>query len=528
MPTRFTERTSARGRPVLVRSYAAVQQEAPKASARPRPDRYDRFANRYQAQLVAKYEEWSRETQRLVNGAIRQGASAAQAQAIVDARLQDLLVELRVLGRQRIQQAASLGLGRQLARWETSPAVLNSVAQLQGRNDDFLADSLIPALVAALAVTDPAARTQAVNTSLLAGRTNVAPFSGGAVVATFEVQREAGRQENLDREARGEGPIPVKWNLDSLAAHCSDDPARGTFGCPTLEGVYAGGWSQLKTVPAGLTSCLGSCVLPGNVVIAEAELGFRSAYNGPALELIVAGGRRLTVTPNHPILTAQGFVAAQFLHEGDYVVCGPVGQEVATPVHEHNHNVPTRIEEVWNALSVVAGERGSSISHGAAALDFNGDGRFVKGNVDVVAPDGLLLRKADAPLPKHISQQEFHWSSLGDMLLARLRTFEQFLSPPDAASYFVVGGRSPEEALGGRSSLHSGVHGLAAVAERHASLDEPSPEGSPRHARLGGQSLERLPGPVTTEQIIEIRQFDYLGHVYDLQTVSGLYSASGV
>ncbi|MEE8469792.1 MAG: hypothetical protein V3S51_00505, partial [Dehalococcoidia bacterium] len=268
MPTIFKERVTARGRTALLPSYVAFQEEAPKAKVRPRPDRYDRFANRYQQQLVAKYEEWTRETQRLVNGAIAQGATAQQAQAIIDARLEDLRIELSLLGRQRIAQTTRLALGKRLEKWVTSPAVQARIASLQAENDTRLADSLIPALsirlaaglVSAMALPDPVARSQAVTNSLLSGRTNVAPFSGGAVVATFEVQREAGRQENIERQAKGEKPIPVKWVLDPLVTdHCEDDPTRGTFGCPGLARVYPGGWSELITVPAGLTSDGGNC-----------------------------------------------------------------------------------------------------------------------------------------------------------------------------------------------------------------------------------------------------------------------------
>ncbi len=267
MPTVFNERTTARGLTVMVPSYIAFQEEVPKAKVRPRPDRYDRFANRYQAQLDAKYVEWTKETQRLVNGAINQGATAEQAQAIINARLEDLRVELSLLGRQRIAQTARLALGKRLEKWVTSPAVQARIASLQAENDTRLTDSLIPALnlrigaalVNAMALPDPAARSQAIGNSILAGRTNVTPLSGGAVVATFEVQREAGRQENVERQANGEKPIPVKWVLDAAAEHCADDPTRGTFGCPGLARVYDGGWNALVTVPAGNVSCLGNC-----------------------------------------------------------------------------------------------------------------------------------------------------------------------------------------------------------------------------------------------------------------------------
>lgn len=536
MPTTFHERITARGRVVTVPVYSATFQEPAKARVRPRPDRYDRFANRYQAQLDAKYVEWTKETQRLLNGAINQGADEAQVRAIINARLEDLRGELSVIGRQRISQSVNLALGKQLEKWVTSPSVQARIASLQSENDARLTDSLIPALdarlvtgvLAAMALTDPTARSEAVGNSILAGRTNVAPYSGGAVVATFEVQREAGRQENIERQARGDKPIPVKWVLDVAAEHCQDDPLRGTHGCPGLARVYEEGWNSLITVPAGNVSCLGNCVLPGNVVIAEAELGFRSPYDGPALELIVVGGRKLTVTPNHPILTEHGFVAAHLLHKGDYVVCGPLGQEVSPSVNKNNHNMPTPIEEIWDALAVIARERGSNITGHATALDFNGDGEFIKGQVDIVRADSLLLGDLDGLAFKHICQEIFNGGSLRQAILSAPSATRQIVYVPGFASYGVMGSGSPELPLLGSSPPHSGEHGLTAIADRGTSLHETPPERQPGHSNVGGQNLDRLPGPISVEQIIEVRNFNYLGHVYDLQTVSGLYNASGV
>ena len=111
----------------------------------------------------------------------------------------------------------------------------------------------------ARAALPEAGRLAAIRDALLKPRAQVGGYSGGAVVATFETQRAAGMEENAEREARGEKPIPVRWVLDPQAEHCEDDRRRGTFGCPSLAREYPGGWATLPTVPAGNVSCLGNC-----------------------------------------------------------------------------------------------------------------------------------------------------------------------------------------------------------------------------------------------------------------------------
>jgi len=48
---------------------------------------------------------------------------------------------------------------------------------------------------------------------------------------------------------------------------------------------------------------------------------YRREYSGELVILTTASGKKLTVTPNHPILTTEGWVAAGLLDEGSYVIC---------------------------------------------------------------------------------------------------------------------------------------------------------------------------------------------------------------
>lgn len=272
----YTERIirTARGRAVKVRRFSAFA-EPPEAGQqlRPNPDAADRFANDYQRDLVRVYDRWADGTQRAVANAVRDSLSQAEVQRIIDARLADLQVELEALGRARIAQASGLGLGKRLGHRATDPAVLAKIAQLQSQNAEFIRTKLMVQLRERflrelgdlLAIQQPGVLSKTLKGLFDSQRYRPAQYAGGAVVAIFETQREAGKAENQERQAKGEAPIPVRWMLEPGALHCQDDPGRGTFGCPSLargldgNGVYPDGWDSLPTVPAGATSCLGNC-----------------------------------------------------------------------------------------------------------------------------------------------------------------------------------------------------------------------------------------------------------------------------
>ena len=224
---------------------------------------YERFVNGYQRSLVETYDTWSRETARLV--ALGDKTLAMMNETVVG-RLDQLSADLKVLGRQRISEAAGLGMGDVLGRHAQRLEVQTVISELIRANDDYIDNALIPSIRerALKGVPDAvplpsAARREVLSTALATRRARVAQGAGGAVTAIFEPQMAAGKVENAERRQRGEAAIPVRWVLDAGAEHCADDSTRGTFGCPNLARVYANGWDELPTVPAGNVSCLGNC-----------------------------------------------------------------------------------------------------------------------------------------------------------------------------------------------------------------------------------------------------------------------------
>ena len=127
------------------------------------------------------------------------------------------------------------------------------------------------------------------------------------------------------------------------------------------------------------------CFLPGTLVDPSlVERAYRRRYEGELVR-VVAGDSNFTATPNHPVLTlGRGWVAAEFLTEGDYLLSSRLREGLASDIPDDKHRVP--IEEVFESAreSGAGCVRSSGTSH-----QFHGDG-VVDQDVDVVTVDGGL------------------------------------------------------------------------------------------------------------------------------------------
>ncbi len=181
-----------------------------------------------------------------------------------------------------------------------------------------------------------------------------------------------------------------------------------------------------------------NCFLPGTMVQGRFNVGLKSWYSGEVVEIVTRQGNRLTVTANHPILTANGFVAAHLLCKGDDVLSYGDGIENSTRNRLYSatgrnlkcrskNNGPAAIEKVFDSLANL----GSIGSFPLASHDFHGDAKFVVGNVQVVGTDRLLLDNVKAKRSNSI--RDFGFSE-SNVLLAK-KTSSGFSEFSNIASF---------------------------------------------------------------------------------------------
>jgi len=274
----------------------------------------------------------------------------------------------------------------------------------------------------------------------------------------------------------------------------------------------------------GLLPVHPNCILPNQeVVIPDLVAAAKSFYIGRAIEIRFADGGRLAVTENHPIATTRGWVAAKFLCQGDDVLRCSDFHGMTKRVYLDDDYRPSRIEQIVSTLEKSCGMSTRRVK--VSPENLHGDGRGIQGKIDIIGPHRLLWGDGKSS----IAQPRGH-SFLGQIgsghLFNAMCSAGQFFNRSLATFDRFVGGLRPALALGGSGLSHPQIHGLRAIA-----LSEPSPIEMPHNAYAGEPRqlrdfLNRASGFVQSDKIVNVRAFDFSGHVYDLQSgLFGLYHA---
>jgi 8-oxo-dGTP pyrophosphatase MutT (NUDIX family) len=294
-------------------------------------------------------------------------------------------------------------------------------------------------------------------------------------------------------------------------------------------------------------------------------------YDGELVEIVTALGDELSVTPNHPVLTDKGWVAAGLLNVGSNVIRCPAVERVVA-IHPDDYHGPALIEDVAETLGGAFRVVARSVP--VATVDFHSDGGG--SDVCVVRTDGLLGNDAvHATVAEPLGHREFefacHMADTFDAERLVGQTSVGELRPSDR----VVGSLSPLAPFIGSGTGHADEHGSRAVAGSDSSVGEPPPDavavdtegtrqrkfalagkvaahdgGDVQVSKLragpkpvpsedsvdarfpdadnGRNLIGSLAGLVESDRVIDLRRVKWSGHVYNLETESGWYMANSL
>lgn len=311
---------------------------------------------------------------------------------------------------------------------------------------------------------------------------------------------------------------------------------------------------------------------PGDVAVSGPAVRAADArwYEGELVVIHTASGNDLPVTPNHPILTSEGWIAAGSLNVGDHLVRHHDTERMHL-VGPDDQQVPTLIGDVARALR----ESGptESMRMPATSEQFHGDG--CGSYVDVVLADGLLGDRLDPPVRQPCDHHSFLVGAVGldafsgessgeQIFVGANHSADSLMGSGDLVSSLLGGHLRPLAALGLRprnlgatlvdpvpdSRLRSVEGfgqiplGLSGLIPGDDLLDfvtgQPSqPCSQPEVFHPGSDDLvadveggrylfDRLTEFVSLDDVVRIDRSSWSGHVYNLETVDGWYSANGI
>lgn len=290
--------------------------------------------------------------------------------------------------------------------------------------------------------------------------------------------------------------------------------------CAALEGVVRSIEDARGVIPVH-PNCL-----PGDsLVLARSGITAVSKrwFEGDMVIITTASGRKLTCTPNHPILADTGWQSAKSINLGDNVICdgfrdGPAFGGI------NDKDVPTPIHEIAEAFGGSGGVSSRPVP--VSTPDFHGDG--LDGDIAQVWTDGELWRELNAAILHHISQGQLMMADIVGGLRAGFGALDQFVMAGLSAPASVISGDNLSGAL---ISGHAGPldgFGFRRGAQGNARANKAGINGATADAKLARDIIAGATGPVFADNVINVDVQRFSGHVYNLESGNHSYIAQGI
>jgi HK97 family phage portal protein len=267
-----------------------------------------------------------------------------------------------------------------------------------------------------------------------------------------------------------------------------------------------------------------NCFAGDTLVYAEGvEAATMRWFEGDMMRLSLGDGRIITVTPNHPLLTPDGWTLAGSLNRGSNLLGYEMMQHLSVPIaNPYPNHGPAEIAEIFRLCAVA----GQFQRVAGSEPQFHGDG--MDGQVDVVWPEGQLRSDVISHLQEPSAKNILAASEIVHGDLARNSSQRQCVGRALFSTDGGMGSVRESGSLFGRSLGHSRVHSGATIAPLNASFAQYAGDNGATEVCQIGESFFRHPGKVTRNDVIRVDVIPFRGHVYNLQTEAGHYIANGI
>lgn len=249
---------------------------------------------------------------------------------------------------------------------------------------------------------------------------------------------------------------------------------------------------------------------------------YRRPYSGELVTIETKNGRRLTATPNHPVLTPNGWLPVGQINVGEDLICQVGRGGRAAHVIPDDECRETTFAELAEATAKLLGV--IAVKMPTASPDFHGDG--TDGEVGEVWSYGALSREGNAALAKLLGDGNLHHRNIdaADALAGSGYLDRMLTRARDTANGIMRWLR-----IWLFAPSPTGVQVLTAGAS-DASRSTPSRQGRETDVELPGDFAGRdLIGDVERDRVCVVRRSKAVSvWVHNLETPTGFYFADGI
>jgi len=229
----------------------------------------------------------------------------------------------------------------------------------------------------------------------------------------------------------------------------------------------------------------------------------------------------LSVTPNHPILTDRGWVAACNIVKGDKIGQTGFGKRESSLVEVNNEHRVSRIKDIFGSLNFPVFRMPTS------APDFHGDG--AGSNVAIIRANSEIVGNIESVIPEPLSKKNFIIGNIvGKTPLVRLGAPAKLIKSDLSSTHSIMSRSDLGFAFRCGHTVPLGFFGSRLTPWFDSILQQTPSEGSPADPDLLREAVFRLPFNVSFQEVVKVGNANFSGHVYNLQTDSGVYVANNI
>jgi hypothetical protein len=245
----------------------------------------------------------------------------------------------------------------------------------------------------------------------------------------------------------------------------------------------------------------------------------RSFYSGVIREIITIGGKRITVTPNHNILTEHGFIKAGLVNVGDNLVCNTEKINRFRNFISKIYNIDNKkalIKDVFNSTQSFWFKKFTPVGH----LDFDGDGEFMQGNVHIIEANSDLSG-AGKVFVNDLGKFGLKSTRAKTLLVKRFCShnfgFDRVLRAP----YGLMRLLNLTFSLCRRHFTPFYLFSIGTSPDLDSVLLKMPYESNSYNSSLLGDFIHANPRLIHLDKVADVRDVHFSGHVYDFKSLTG-------
>lgn len=255
---------------------------------------------------------------------------------------------------------------------------------------------------------------------------------------------------------------------------------------------------------------------------APTKKAFRRWYDGELTKIVSDFSEPLLTTPNHPVLTQRGWIAAQFIEVGDYLIQAP--NESVNGFIQNPKSGNSNAHEMFSSFK----KFGLSHRVSGVASWFHGDS--VNKHIDVVNINRSLFRNNKASLSKGFGENVLAFTSKPSSSKSQ---FPLNNIADNSSSNGIMGCLGKSHSFDTGSMSHSIEHGSTFVSYGNLALNEYSSDWRSTQIELLSDSflahsVKIHPNNFIFRKVKSIGRESFKGFVHNFETVTGWFSSSNL